>query len=302
MLFPAFLRSLIKRVHAFVQRLRSSKEWRIFYSQRFFLEINTRKVLNHLIAWTLPASSKKDQGITLGPQAAVSFEQDGVVILSNLISEESIEAITNFLSTKPLYGGSIHKYYDIVDILLAPGMLDILSNPAFISIAESVFGCKPTLSEVTCWWLYHSYDRSEATKDHSFYADRQLEYHRDMDNWIVLRVLIYLTDVTSESGPHTYLKGTNNMNFMAFRAFDLGKKRFAKLLARKIDIVGKRGTAIVMNPYGLHRAVVPKSEDRLVLGFSYSFHKTPFTPKEPVCNIGMSKNHDQYLMRHYIKS
>lgn len=285
-----------------MQRLRSGKEWQIFYTQRYFLEINTRKALNHLIAWTLPASSKKDHGIILDPQAAVSFEEDGVVILPNLIFKELIDSITNFLSTKPLYGGTIHKYYDISDILSAPGILDILSHPSFISIAETVFGCKPTLSEVTCWWLYHSFDRVEATKDHSFYADRQLEYHRDMDNWIVLRILIYLTDVTDESGPHTYLKGTNNMNFLAFRAFDLGKQRFAKLINRKIDIVGKRGTAIVMNPYGLHRAVVPESEDRLVLGFSYSFHKTPFTPKDPVSNIGLATNHDPYLLRYYIKS
>lgn len=288
-----------KKIHRALTRAISSPEWFNFYSQRYILDAQTRTALTRSLALLLPRPLKTKPQTRLAKQALLSFQKDGVAVLPSLIPESKVDEITAYLSTKELHGNTVHKYHRIEDILSAPGMLDILSNEIFIYVAEHMFGCRPTLSELTAWWLYRSFDKEEASKDHAFYADRPLEYHRDIDNWSVVRILIYLTDVSSDKGPHSYLKGTHKMNFPAFRAVNLKKRRFAELLERKIDILGKRGTVIVMNPYGLHRAVVPESTNRFMLGFSYTLHKTPFSPSTPMTHLPGDFRTHKYLLRCY---
>lgn len=293
------LSTVIKKVHRALTRALTSREWLIFYSQRYILERRVRSALSHSLALFLPRPLAIKPQSPIAEQTLRSFQEDGFAVLPSLISDNVIEEITEYLSTKELHGNTVHKYHQLEDILSAPRMLEILSNEIFVYVAENIFGCNPTLSEVTAWWLYQDFDKDEASKDHAFYTERPLEYHRDLDNWSVVRILIYLTDVSPGKGPHSYLKGTQKMNFPAFRAVSLKKKRFATLLGRKIDIFGNRGTAIVMNPYGLHRAVVPESSNRLMLGFSYSLHKTPFSPDSPITKLPANLSEHKYLFRCY---
>jgi hypothetical protein len=72
------------------------------------------------------------------------------------------------------------------------------------------------------------------------------------------------------------------------------------MLKDRLDITGKAGTVILMNPYGLHRGVVPKSADRLMLGYSFSLHPTYLSPERPVVNLGPIQGCDPYVNRRFV--
>lgn len=272
----------------------------MFYLQRFVLEYHFRQAIASAFAMRLPQAPAAEDASRQAPGLAEQFRKSGVVVLPGLLTDTQVADIRTSLSTKPCAGDTIHKYYDLEDLLQTPGIVELINHPLIVSVAQRVLGCKPTLSEVTAWWNYHDFDPVEGTRDHPFYTDRHLEYHRDIDDWMMVRVLIYLTDVTSESGPHSYLKNTNRRNIPAFRGINLADPSYQSMLKDRLDITGKAGTVILMNPYGLHRGVVPKSADRLMLGYSFSLHPTYLSPERPVVSLGPIQGCDPYVNRRFV--
>jgi hypothetical protein len=275
----------------------------MFYLQRFVLHAQARQVLARVLARTLPQVQQPPGGdYQEGARLAHAFNQDGVVVIKDLVTPEQAETMGAHLQDKPRFGDSVHRYFDQRDILETPGIMELINHPRLLALVEAILGCKPTLSDVSLWWLYHNYDREEEAHNHTGYASSPLEYHRDIDNWRVVRVFLYLTDVDTESGPHSYLRGTQLMNLPIFRRVNLADHQpLHRLLQNRLDITGPAGTLIVMDPFGLHRAIVPKTRDRLMLAFSYSLHRVPSTPEQPVLTLPPRPDLDPYINRGYLR-
>ena len=292
--------TLVRRLKSLSGRLIEKPEWRMFYLQRFVLEYRARQLIGAAFSKRLPQAPASHEPSERGQELAEQFRKTGVVVLPGLIANAEVQKIRSGLSTTPCTGNSIHKYYETKGLLQAPGTIELINHPLIVSTAQHILGCKPTLSEVAAWWIYHDFDPVEGTRDHPFYTDFPLEYHRDIDDWMMVRVLVYLTDVSMDSGPHTYLQNTNRRNLLAFRGVNLGNPQFSHLLEGRMDITGKAGTVIMMNPYGLHRAVVPKSKDRLILGFTFSLHPTYQSPPKPIVSRQQANGFDPYVNRRFV--
>lgn len=292
--------SLLNRFISLSRRLAEKPEWRMFYLQRFVLEYRSRQAIASALARRLPQESAVQKQPQRAAELAEQFLRTGVVVLPGLLAESEAASVRARLSEKTCHGDSVHKYYDLQDVLSTPGVVELINHPLIVSVAQHALGCKPTLSEVTAWWNFHHFDRGEGSEDHAFYVDRPLEYHRDIDDWMVVRVLVYLTDVSAEAGPHTYVPNSNRKNIPAFRGVNLAEAPFKSLYEDRLDILGPAGTVIIMNPYGLHRGVVPKSADRLMLGFSYSLHPTYLSPSDPVVDLDSTEFCDPYVNRLFV--
>ena len=291
------------RLYRFLDRLVSRPEWRMFYLQRFVLHCQVRQVLARALARTLPqAQQPPNQDEKEPARLAEVFKRDGVVVIKDLVTPEQAGAMGAHLQDKPRFGDSVHRYFDQRDILATPGIMELINHPRLLEMVTQILGCTPTLSEVSLWWLYHNYDPQEEASNHTGYASHPLEYHRDIDNWRVVRVFLYLTDVDAESGPHSYLRGTQMMNLPIFRRVNLAPNQpLHFLLQRRLDITGQAGTLIIMDPFGLHRAMVPETRDRLMLAFSYSLHRVPATPEHPVLTLPPRPDLDPYINRSYLR-
>lgn len=288
-------------LYRLLDRLASRSEWRMFYLQRFVLHCQVRQGLAWAMASTLPQPTPSGDRQEAARLAEV-FNRDGVVVIKDLITPEQAETMRAHLEDKPRFGDSIHRYFDQRDILATPGIMELINHPHLLEMVTQILGCKPTLSEVCLWWLYHDYDPQEEATNHTGYASSPLEYHRDIDNWRVVRVFLYLTDVDADSGPHSYLRGTQVMNLPIFRGVNLAANQpLHSLLQRRLDITGPAGTLIIMDPFGLHRAIVPKTRDRLMLAFSYSLHRVPSTPEHPVLTLPPRPDLDPYINRGYLR-
>ena len=289
------------RLYRFIDRLTSRPEWGMFYLQRFILNGHARRWLARALASTLPQPTPSGDRQAAARLAEV-FNRDGVVVIKDLVTPEQVAAMGAYLKDKPRFGDSIHRYFDQRDILETPGMVELINHPRLLTLVQEILGCQPTLSEVALWWLYHNYDPEEEANNHTGYASSPLEYHRDIDNWRVVRVFLYLTDVDAEAGPHSYLKGTQLMQLPIFRRVNLAPHQpLHRLLQNRLDITGPAGTLIVMDPFGLHRAIVPKTRDRLMLAFSYSLHRVPSTPEQPVLTLPPRPDLDPYINRGYLR-
>ena len=93
--------------------------------------------------------------------------------------------------------------YDITqrDILENPTVQELLMDAGLRRVAQGFLRCAPILDLVAMWWSrpFHGIASTEAA---------QL-YHFDMDRIKFLKFFFYLTDVTPESGPHCYVRGSS---------------------------------------------------------------------------------------------
>jgi len=85
------------------------------------------------------------------------------------------------------------------DIYSIPEVKNLASDPFLLDIAQSYLGCKPILCQTNAW--YSCKGRS---------VERTQSFHQDYDDINFLKVFIYLSNVTKETGPHRYISGSIN--------------------------------------------------------------------------------------------
>mgnify|MGYP000852597674 FL=1 len=114
----------------------------------------------------------------------------------------------------------------------------------------------------------------EAWETLSFSSRESLQnsyWHRDRDGFKVMKIFIYLDDVTDECGPHEYASYSNNIKPLKFvpqiRYQDKNVKKYFHDIKK---FVGKKGMCFVVDTTGLHRANPPQNnKTRSVLQFIY---------------------------------
>lgn len=285
----------ISRSKRVLGRLASDRTWRRFYAQRYVRIPAIRKLVSRQIARQLPPATLTDVG-TEAKQHIANLRKQGITVFRDA-AQRDVENLRGYLRQKecvdpdqPGAGflwpsgaglGCVHGYYPIETLLGAPEVLRLANSPRVLQIVENVLGCAPTISEINCWWLRHDFDLEAAKIRHNFYVETRKNYHRDIDDWSVLRYFVYLTDVDEQHGPHSYIPGSHNRALNHRRGVDLDKV-YRRLYERRIDVMGPAGTGILMDPFGLHRGVVPAAGDRLILAVSYSLGTINYTaPRSP---------------------
>ena len=122
----------------------------------------------------------------------------------------------------------------------------------------------------------------------------------DLDDLKFCKLFIYLTDVDEDSGPHTYIGGSHDLEYInELRGqWPGGAKEFNKWYfgsLRKTDgqvkrvfgrdpthLTGPRGTRFVADTFGTHKGVPPKRGDRLVCQVQYGVSPLLKEPIEPL--------------------
>ncbi len=152
--------------------------------------------------------------------------------------------------------------YPLQTVLTCPGVLEIVNSPAILRIVARYLGCKPTLASIGVRWSLPT-DSETPPEVHTF--------HRDTDDWLLVKVFIYLTDVDAESGPHSFVitshKSSGTLRARSFTTAEVEKKYGT---ANIVQIVGPRGTNFIANTYGIHKGVPPLRRPRLMLQATYS--------------------------------
>ena len=157
-------------------------------------------------------------------------------------------------------------------VLACPHFLEIANDPAVLSVVEGYLGTLPTILGFSAWWSFA--DPTGATEAQKF--------HMDLDDMNFCKLFIYLTDVNEDSGPHTYMGGTHDLEFISglrgqwpggmaeFNKWYFGSLRKTDGQVKRVfgrdptHLTGPRGSRFLADTFGVHKGVPPKIGERLV--------------------------------------
>ena len=209
-----------------------------------------------------------------------TLSKDGYAPLPALLTADQIADIHAFfrsrlLASRPCTGsrftidnvpeGVRMANYDLKDIIDSPHILELANSPSLLRLAGSYIGCKPTISALGLRWSFPS--KAVGTDVQAF--------HRDTDDWRYMKVLVYLTDVNDEAGPHVYIRGSHTgkapMRLRPYPDAEINRKYGND---RTIVATGKAGFGFAVDTAGIHKGAVPTREPRLMLQIQYSLLPT----------------------------
>ena len=174
--------------------------------------------------------------------------------------------------------------YDQLDIIKNPILFRIITDNEILDYAIKYFGCVPTLSNINLYWSFKS-DKKSGPQN----------YHRDIDDYKILNVFMNLTDTSFDNGSYEHIKHTHDYEFIKKdipsdsklkdeidHFFNINYNGYGNdfyledsYFSNKIEqIHGKAGTICFANGFGLHRAVLPKENDRLILWMTFGIKQT----------------------------
>ena len=157
--------------------------------------------------------------------------------------------------------------YDITqrDIIGNPTVQHLLMDSGLHRVAQAFLGCAPILDLVAMWWSrpFHGKASTEAA---------QL-YHFDMDRIKFIKFFFYLTDVTPESGPHCYVRGSSKRKPAAIlRDGRIPDEEICRHYPPEdlVEICGERGSIIAVDTRGWHKGKALTEGERLLLEFEFA--------------------------------
>ena len=219
------------------------------------------------------------------------MREDGVALLPGLITPEWLRDIRAYLSTKLCYDNhdrskpgiaspeDAHKtaitgYYELEDVMRLPHLPEVANAPRILTAVEEELGCKPTISFMSLWWSFSSFDHDL----NACIIGNQDVLHRDLDDWKQLKLFVYLTDVSETTGPHAFVRGSHRRPaFRRVRDAEIGPNHPER--GNLTLLSGPAGTAFLENSSVLHRAIAPVAGPRLMLHVAYTLLPVPYPPK-----------------------
>ena len=193
--------------------------------------------------------------------------------------------------------------YDIAesDALGCPQVQEFASDPLMALIAQRYLGQPVVMDEVAFWWT-----TNRKAEDANLNAQM---FHQDRDRLSFLKYFIYLTDVTTDTGPHVYLKGSHRRIPWSLRQdgrMTDEAVRAAGLWGNVTELTGPAGTLMAVDTIGLHKGKTPITSDRLALEnefstslFGIDYEVPTFTPTDLLRQryLGMP-----YILQRYAKA
>lgn len=230
-------------------------------------------------------------------QAIEGVTRNGFYVFMHIVDPHITTAIREFAERAPASargagtpparyprGNPAVGRYDISEevALECAEVQEFATDPAMAAIARGYLGQPVLMDEVAFWWTTPA--RSEDAN-----INAQM-FHQDRDRLSFLKFFIYLTDVTPDTGPHVYLRGSHRSVPRSLRGD--GRQtddavREAGLGHEIKELCGPAGTLMAVDTIGLHKGKTPISGDRLALEnefatslFGMNYERPNFSPTE----------------------
>ena len=174
--------------------------------------------------------------------------------------------------------------YDIeeTEALDCPEVQDFATDPALALISQKYLSQPVIMDEVAFWWT-----TTKRAEDANLNAQM---FHQDRDRLSFLKFFMYLTDVTTDTGPHIYLRESHTSIPWALRPdgrMTDEAVRQAGLWENVTELTGPAGTIMAVDTIGLHKGKTPITSDRLAVEnefstslFGMDYERPRFTPTE----------------------
>lgn len=277
-----------------------------YHFQRLVQSVEMRRRIAWHIARRLPrAGIAADMAART---AAAALDKEGIAFLTELLDASQLEDIRQYALSKECYDRtrpenglfSIDRPHPLChtavyadDVTLnCPHVIETVNHPTVLAAIGEHFGCKPTMSNVSMWWSLPGHAKAEHAE----------LFHRDVDDWLFIKLFIYITDVDEESGPHVFVRGSHRSSRLAKIARYTDKEVVESFGEPNVlKLTAPAGTSFLENTYGMHKGQLPKSRRRLLLQAQYSLGPISileYTPR-PLA-VTPPNGIDPYINRLYV--
>jgi hypothetical protein len=244
------------------------------------------------------------------------LDSDGGVVVTPLLTQAQAAAARGFLLKRPVYNGHvpeatqdrIGRYvghtaeqfpfgsHSLSDIVAAPHLIEAALSDDMIAMAAAHLGCTPILSSLQVWWNFSEHRANPVAEAGASLTDNSpRHYHRDLNDFRMFWVYLYLTDVDDDCGPHQILKGSGSYRNIERRlrssAAEFNVGQFFYQYGYQIpdgvldelfpDAVttfsGAAGATLLSNGFNFHRIRYPLVKPRLMFAARFSLYQAPFT-------------------------
>lgn len=237
--------------------------------------------------------------------ASEHLKREGYVVLENVLPPDLCEKILDASleipgRTRVMDGGigknlvmnfdranpkSVRFDYEACDLVSNPILQELIFDESILRFAQDYLGAAPILDLVAMWW--HTTFSSTPDKEAAQW------FHFDMDRLKWVKFFFYITDVDSDSGPHTFIARSHRYLGIPYR---LRRKGYSRLSDDEVasaysadsykEFTGERGTLIIEDTRGLHKGKHCVSGDRLL--FQLEFTTSSFGTSIPELKISRS--------------
>lgn len=280
------------------------RRYRYYYGHRNVATFGEREKLARAHLERLPSSE------TGSSQFGAALATDGIAMLPRLWNDDQLAETRRYFENhtcadpyRPNLGQFLAPgdapaethvaYFSNEQVVNAPHCLRLANDPQILSAVAQMLGAKPTISYMAAWWSMPGRGKAEHAE----------MFHRDVDDLRFVKLFVYLTDVTTKSGPHMFVRGSHKSEELSERirytdeavAATFGKDDI-------LTLTGPAGTMFLENTFGLHRGIPPASKPRLIFQTLYSFEEYIAGPKRPVRSVANpfeSLMLDPYVNRAY---
>jgi len=294
-----------------------SSDQLLFQMLKGGVDKRVRDAMGGSIAASLRSANKKIR--SSGPLTAeaapalASLRDIGFAQIGPLFTPDQIERIHGYFAARPamFYNANVTDA-DVVrcslggrpagyrfcewsqDVISAcPEFQAAAHHPTLLRLAEEYLEAPPTITILTTWW--------------SFPSDGPLggmqNFHHDRDDFRCLKLFVYLTPVTAQTGPHEYVDGTHTLDAIIRLAApeQLHRTHLQKFLGwlevhRKDEqdvvaafpggrirtILGESGSTFLEDTRGFHRGVPPRAAPRFAFEICYSLLPKYNAKYEPI--------------------
>lgn len=164
---------------------------------------------------------------------------------------------------EPVVVGSVH------DPEACSAVVRIKNDPLLREFVSAYLGYVPQRSRVVLFWNF----ASTLTEEERARVHQANNYHYDVDGFNFLYVQFFMTDVDEQSGLHIIIKGSHRkkpLHLLLSSVKQPDEAIHAYYGAQNETIIqGKAGFGFIEDTSSFHKAVAPKSRDRLLLQFVY---------------------------------
>jgi hypothetical protein len=292
------------RLDDLVGMAKSPKDFQ-YHFQRLIQGVATRRRIAQMVAARLPKPAAGPDDARAS-EAVATLRDDGISFLPPLLDASQLEDIRQYAlrhkchdRTRPENGEfDIEQphplchtaVYTDAATLACPHVLDTVNHPLVLQAVGELFGCKPTISNISMWWSLPGHAKAEHAE----------LFHRDVDDWLFIKLFIYITDVDAGSGPHVFVRGSQNSPKLA-KIARYTDEQVAQEFGKDnvLSLTAQAGTSFLENTYGMHKGQLPLASRRLLLQAQYSLRPISiqqYTPRKS----GAKTSLDPYVNRLYV--
>jgi hypothetical protein len=164
------------------------------------------------------------------------------------------------------------------DLINHPDVQALMADSAIVAAAQAYLGAEPVVDVVAMWWNTAVSDKPD--------SEAAQYFHFDLDRIKWVKFFFYLTDVTSDNGPHYFIARSHRTGGIPAA---LLAKGYARLTDEEvsthfpaqdfIEFAAPCGTILAEDTRGLHKGQNLRAGHRLVLQlqFSNSLFGPPYT-------------------------